>query len=130
MGFSVGVLTLAMRSNSYIDFFFNPPRQHSLQLPLKVIFWQLDEIRRQMLADLGLACNHVQQGGMGDTEFYLRWFDRYDYCFKLRSLDYGFRFGALIPTGVKRKIYLNRLLCLLVGMVIGDFMAVPMQNLK
>jgi hypothetical protein len=64
----------------------------------------LDDTRRAMLAELGLACNHVQQAGMGDVEAYLRWNDYYTYCFKLRSLEYAIRLGVLIPTGVTRQI--------------------------
>ena len=70
-----------------IDFLFNSSKASSLtpQLTESDIL-ALDDTRRAMLATLGLACNHVQQGGSGDIEIYLRWFDRYEYCFKLRSL--------------------------------------------
>lgn len=100
--FSVGFLTLAMRSNSYIDFYFNRPYNSSLT---DENVFMLDNVRRQMFATLGLACNHVKQGGMGDCELYARWADYYDYCLKLRSLRYGLRAGTLIPTGVKREIF-------------------------
>ena len=100
--FSVGLLTLAMRSNSYIDFFLNRPSNSSLT---DENAFTLDDARRAMLATLGLACNHVKQGGMGDTELYIRWSDYYEYCLKLRSLRYALRLGTLIPTGVKRNIF-------------------------
>jgi hypothetical protein len=104
-GFSFGLYWLAMRSNSSIDFFFNASKASSVTPVLtESDIVALDQVRRQMLADLGLSCNHVQQGGSGDTEIYLRWFDRYEYAFKLRSLEYAFRFGVLAPTGVRRNI--------------------------
>jgi hypothetical protein len=103
--FSVGIYTLVMRSNSFIDFLFNSSKASSLTSTLtESDILELDATRRQMLATLGLACNHVHQAGFGDTEIYARWFDRYEYYFKLRSLEYAFRFGLLIPTGVKREI--------------------------
>lgn len=103
--FSIGIYALAMRSNSYIDFLFNLPKASSLSTSLSESdIFRLDATRRQMLATLDLACNHVHQAGFGDTEIYARWYDRYEYYLKLRSLEYAFRVGALIPTGVKRKI--------------------------
>ena len=102
---SVGLYALAMRSNSYIDFFFNESKASGLTTGFtESDIFALDETRRAMLASLGLACNHVHQGGFGDLELYLRWFDRYQYCLKLRSLEYAFRMGILAPTGVKRHI--------------------------
>ena len=35
---------------------------------MKVDLLALDDTRRAMLATLGLACNHVHQGGFGDIE--------------------------------------------------------------
>lgn len=103
--FSFGFLALAMRSNSYIDFLFNASKASSLTAVLtESDLLALDDTRRAMLATLGLACNHVHQGGFGDIESYVRWFDRYEYYFKLRSLEYALRLGVLIPTGVKREI--------------------------
>lgn len=103
---SAGVLTLAMRSNSSLNFLFNVPQgssEASRFSPSEI--QDLDRILRGMFADLGLSCNHVQQGGMGDIEAYLRWSDRIDYRYKLRSLIYAGRVGVLIPTGVTRNIY-------------------------
>jgi hypothetical protein len=103
--FSVGILGFVMRSNSYIDFLFNQSKASSLSAILtESAILELDDTRRAMLATLGLACNHVHQAGFGDTEIYARWFDRYEYYFKLRSLEYALRLGLLIPTGVKREI--------------------------
>ncbi len=102
---SLGVLALAMRSNSYIDFLFNTSKASSLSASLtESDILGLDDTRRAMLATLGLACNHVHQAGLGDIETYVRWFDRYEYYFKLRSLEYALRLGVLIPTGVKHEI--------------------------
>ena len=102
---SVGILALAMRSNSYIDFMFNLAKNSSLSALLSESdILALDDTRRAMLARLGLACNHVHQGGLGDIETYVRWADRCEYYFKLRSLEYGLQLGLLIPTGVKRDI--------------------------
>lgn len=98
---SAGMYALVMRSNSYIDFFLNQSKVSGLT---ESDVFALDETRREMLATLGLACNHVHQSGFGDLELYLRWFDRYHYCLKLRSLEYAFRVGLLAPTGVKRQI--------------------------
>lgn len=98
--FSFGLLWLAMRSNSYIDFYLNQKVAANFT---EADVAELDAIRRNLLATLGLACNHVHQGGSGDTEVYLRWFDHWCYTLKLRSLYYGIRAGALIPTGVKQK---------------------------
>lgn len=103
--FGFGLLALAMRSNSSINFFFDVSKASSIGGGLSESqILQLDDIRRAMLAELGLACNHVTQGGPGDVEAYLRWGDYYEYCFKLRSLMYGIRAGTLIPTGVTKKI--------------------------
>lgn len=105
-GFSAGVLTLAMRSNSYLDFFFNPPKTSSETPPFSPgEVEELGRVLRGMFADLGLSCNHVQQGGMGDIEAYLRWANRCEYSYKLRSLEYAGRLGVLIPTGVTRNIF-------------------------
>lgn len=98
--FSFGLLWLAMRSNSYIDFYINQKIAADFS---EADVAELDAIRRQALSTLGLACNHVRQGGSGDTEIYLRWFDHWCYSFKLRSLYYGVRIGALCPSGVTQK---------------------------
>lgn len=104
-GFSVGLLGLVMRSNSYIDFIFNPPSSSSLTATFtESDIIALDNTRLQMLAELGLSCNHVQQAGLGDIEAYLRWNKRHDYYLKFRSLEYALRLGCLIPTGVKKNI--------------------------
>lgn len=104
-GLSVGILGLAMRSNSSIDFFFDSSKASSSTIEFtQNNILMLDNTRRQMLATLGLSCNHVQQGGLGDTELYARWWKHYEYCFKLRSLDYGIKLGTIIPTGIKREI--------------------------
>jgi hypothetical protein len=105
-GFSLGVLGLAMRVNSSIDFFFNASLASGITPVItEATILELDGIRRHMLADLGLSCNHVQQAGIGDIETYARWADSYFYTLKLRSINYGVQLGALIPTGVKRNIY-------------------------
>jgi len=102
--FSVGLYALVMRSNSYIDFFFNEDASNFKPGITESDVLALDDTRRAMLATLGLACNHVHQAGFGDLELYVRWFDRYEYCLKLRSLQYAVRCGMLAPTGVKRDI--------------------------
>ncbi len=63
---------------------------------------ELDEMRRQMFSVIGLNCSHGDQVGMGDMDFYVRFGKRWDYTYKMRHVDLGFRFGALIPAGVKR----------------------------
>lgn len=98
--FSFGLLWLAMRSNSYIDFFVNQKIAADFS---EADVAELDLIRRQAFSTLGLRCNHVRQGGSGDTEIYLRWFDHWVYSFKLRSLYYGIRVGGLFPSGVTQK---------------------------
>lgn len=104
--FTVGLWFLVMRSNSYIDFNFNFAKATTQTAPLTnndII--ALDQTRREMFSQLGLACNHVHQHGPGDLDFYLRWADEYSYIYKLRNLQYGIRLGALVPTGVKRNIF-------------------------
>lgn len=96
---SFGLLWLGMRSNSYIDFFLNQKVAADFSESERA---ELDEIRRQALSTLGLACNHVHQGGFGDVEVYLRWFDHYTYCLKFRSIYYGLRAGGLLASGVKQ----------------------------
>lgn len=94
---SFGLLWLGMRSNSYIDFFLNQKVAADFSDSERA---ELDEIRRQALSTLGLACNHVHQGGFGDVEVYVRWFDHYTYCLKFRSIYYGLRAGGLLASGV------------------------------
>ena len=120
--FSVGLYTLVMRSNSYIDFLFNASKASSLTATFSESgILELDATRRQMLATLGLSCNHVHQAGFGDTEIYARWFDRYEYYFKLRSLEYAFRFGILIPPELKEKL-ISPHQSRLAEMAIGEYM--------
>lgn len=103
--FSMGLLAMVMRSNSYIDFMLNTAAESTRTLGLtEADIIELDEIRRAMFTTLGLRCNHVSQAGLGDIELYMRWFDRYEYYLKLRSFEYALRAGILIPTGVKRQI--------------------------
>lgn len=104
--FSAGILGLIMRSNSTIDFKFdiaNASSKVGITDDSQIFF--LDDIRRQMLAELNLSCNHVHQHGFGDLEAYVRWSGYRAYSFKLRNIEYGLRIGLLIPTGVKRNIF-------------------------
>ncbi len=98
--FGFGILGLGMRSNSNINFTLSQKVASDFS---EIDAAELDEILRSSLQMLGLSCNHVHQGGLGDTEIYLRWFDHWCYSFKLRSLRYGLRLGALLPTGAKQK---------------------------
>jgi hypothetical protein len=106
IGFSAGILGMVMRSNSTIDFKFDITHASSeMAITENSQVFFLDEIRRQMLAELGLSCNHVHQHGFGDLETYVRWSDYRSYALKVRNVEYGLRLGLLIPTGVKKNIF-------------------------
>ena len=99
--FSIGLFGLIMRSNSSMEFFFNQSKASAL-VDFDIV--ELDLARRQMFEILGLTCNHVYQAGLGDVDLYARWCQHYEYCLKLRTIDYGLRVGMLLPTGVKHDI--------------------------
>lgn len=104
-GFSCGIYALVMRVNSTIDFLFQQGDQTTAKINGPGDILMLDDVRREMLNELGLTCDHVQQHGPGDLDVYLRWSGYWKYLLKLRTLRTGCRLGALVPTGVRKDIF-------------------------
>lgn len=65
---------------------------------------ELDELRRAMFQTLGLSCAHSNQVGFGDIDLYVRLKHSWHYCYKMRNIEAGIRFGGLLATGKRRDI--------------------------
>ena len=63
----------------------------------------LDDNRRQMFKEVTIFDGNTAQLGFGDIDWYLRVGNMWEYSYKFRRIDAGFRLGALFPTGVKRE---------------------------
>lgn len=100
--FSAGLYTLLMQSNSSINYIFNASGSTLSTTPTEIL--NLDSLRRQMIQEEGLTCNHVHQSGIGDIEVYLRGNGHWEYVCKMRTVEAAGRFGVLIPTGQRKKI--------------------------
>lgn len=60
---------------------------------------QLDEIRREMLQEIGINQNAFTNSGFGDIDFYVRFGYEWDYALKFRHIIAGLSVGALFPSG-------------------------------
>lgn len=63
----------------------------------------LDDSRRSMLKEIGIADGNVRQYGFGDIDWYLRVGNMWEYALRFRRIDTGGRLGVMIPTGVNRE---------------------------
>lgn len=95
--FAVGASWLAMRVNSYQNFFL---LNNDISFPLTPsLSNELDDTRRIMFEEIGCTQNEVSQIGFGDIEMFLRFGNSWDYALKCRRIRAGLRFGGLFPTG-------------------------------
>lgn len=94
---SVGFEWLFMHSNSRQNFFLK--KDSALHFTKEEIL-QLDDIRRQMNAIMGLCGPNANQFGMGDMELYLRYGGCWEYLWKFRTVQAGARLGVFLPTGL------------------------------
>lgn len=65
---------------------------------------KLDQVRRTMNQQLGLAAGKWSGYGFSDIDFYLRVGNIWEYPQKFRRIDAGARAGVLIPSGLVRDI--------------------------
>lgn len=103
--FLIGFNTFFMRMNTTVAFSLDEESPNRLNEPGNRL--ELDMIRRQMNEQLNISVGHFSQVGIGDIDAYAGFLNRWDYVYKFRSIYTDFRFGFLIPTGVKWDI--NRL---------------------
>lgn len=100
--FDIGFYWMIMRLNSRMLFNLRAGEASITIDPADAM--TLDEDRRQMLSTLGLSCGYWQDIGVGDLDAYIRYDWATEYQYKFRSIDLGWRFGALFPTGIRRNI--------------------------
>jgi hypothetical protein len=98
-----GFYLMAMQSDSSLDFFFKSADATIALSPSEKV--ALEASLRQMVTTLGESCNHVHQGGFGDIDLFVQGGDRWEYLYKLRSIESWLRLGVLIPTGQRKKIF-------------------------
>ena len=106
---SIGVWGLILRSRSRWDYNLvtgSVPGQTPTALPVDAEgnALEVDQLRREILQELGLSCGLADQFGPGDTELYIRLVQNWDFTWKFRHIMLEFFAGALIATGVKRDI--------------------------
>lgn len=63
----------------------------------------LDDNRRAMLSEVCIREGNTAQLGFGDIDWYIRVGNMWEYAYRFRSIDVGFRLGALFPTGLTRE---------------------------
>ena len=65
---------------------------------------ELDELRRAMFQTfLVFHVAHSSQVGFGDIDLYVRLKNSWHYCYKMRNIEAGIRFGGLLATGEKKR---------------------------
>ncbi len=100
---STGFSWLFMRVNSRHDFKLDAAAiEPSISLkPGDAVL--LDDNRRQLFDMVGIREGNTAQLGFGDIDWYLRVGNMWEYSYRFRRIDAGFRLGALFPTGVTRE---------------------------
>ncbi len=63
----------------------------------------LDDNRRSMFTQVCIREGNTAQLGFGDIDWYLRFGKRWEYAYRFRRIDAGFRLGTLFPTGLTRE---------------------------
>lgn len=63
----------------------------------------LGDNRRELFSMVGIREGNTAQLGFGDIDWYLRVGNRWEYSYRFRRIDVGFRLGALMATGVNRE---------------------------
>ncbi len=96
---SLGCTWFVMRSTSRQEFF---PDRENMNFSGTQSNELLDEALRQAFSALGFNQGYAHQVGSSDFDLFARLGKRWDYALKCRSIDAGFRFGLLAPTGVTR----------------------------
>lgn len=103
--FQIGFDTCAIRMNSMLFYDLLPSELTTLdQMITPADIAALDQSRRSMLSTVGLTCGYADYIGMGDFDFYARWHHAWDYCLKMRRMEVGLRFGALLPAASERNV--------------------------
>ena len=101
--FFFGGNTMFMRVMAYNSFEFpldemsNTPR---IDRPGDLL--ELEETRRKMNDQLGLCASFGSQVGFGDFDLYIGVRNIWEYECKCKEIYTDFRFGVLVPTGVKQ----------------------------
>ena len=99
---SIGGSFMAMRLNSWYNFFLN---EKELSVQLRQGYAQnLEELRREILQQLGFRGDLAHEHGIGDIDLYLRLGNYWEYELKFRSIQAGGRLGVLIPTAKARNV--------------------------
>ncbi len=97
---SVGLNALFAHVSSRQEFFL---RGADLQLPpgdKEYLF----EVKERMHKLLGIKPGLFSRTGFGDVDLYLRFGDRWDYCFKCRRIDAALKAGVLAPAAKERPL--------------------------
>lgn len=96
--FSLGFNAMFMHVESTHDFIFTGDNFSAIEKE------DLERSRRLMHKELGLSGDHVDNTGMGDIDFYVRFGKKWEYEYKFRKIDAGLRLGVLIPAGRDRQV--------------------------
>ena len=98
---SFGFNFFAMHVFSRINFELAEPSVLGLT-PEQVI--ALDRLRRGMQQSIWLEAPKFSRVGFSDIDFYFRFGNLWEYTYKFRRIDAGFRLGGMIPTGLTREV--------------------------
>lgn len=63
-----------------------------------------DEVRRQLLQELGIQSSAWNHSGITDVDAYIRFGYVWNYVLKCRRIDSGIKFGTLLPSGVQKDL--------------------------
>lgn len=99
----VGGSAFFLHIYSRINFELNPNTVRVLSISFNDQI-SLDQMRRQMNDEIGIVPTVVSKDGFSDIDLYLRLGSIWEYLYKFRKIDAGFRFGGLIPSGLMRTI--------------------------
>lgn len=101
---SLGVAWDLMHVQSRNDFEISSDIKTDLmKLPAGKLI-QLEQERRQINTELGLASGVWSKTGLSDLDVYLKYSWLRDYCWKFKRVDASAAFGVLAPTSVKRDL--------------------------
>ncbi len=62
----------------------------------------LSDVKEQMHEALGVCPPLYSETGFGDLDLYMRFWQRWDYCYKFRRIEAALRVGAIAPTAKEK----------------------------
>jgi len=98
--FSIGAFIPLMHVNTSIRYAFQPSNYvNSIQSATQQEVDMLNRVRRSVHSELELKGDDWSKFGLGDVDAYIKWGRLFDHVLKMKSVDFEFRLGMLIPTG-------------------------------